>query len=63
MMRARRNTVDGVVRCSARRVPGRTAVRYGERAWRYRELDDTVTAAARLLLAGDLRHGESGPRS
>ncbi|TJZ44023.1 acyl-CoA synthetase [Streptomyces piniterrae] len=58
MMRALSNTVDGVLRRSARRVPGRTAVRYGERAWTYRELDDAVTAAARLLLADGLRTGD-----
>ncbi|MER7163125.1 AMP-binding protein, partial [Streptomyces lydicus] len=58
MERARSNTVDGVLRRSARRVPGRTAVRYGERAWTYRELDDAVSAAARLLLADGLRPGD-----
>ncbi|MEU9121520.1 acyl-CoA synthetase [Streptomyces sp. NPDC048506] len=58
MRRARSNTVDGVLRRSARRVPGRTAVRYGERAWTYRELDDAVTAAARVLLASGLRPGD-----
>ncbi|MFI1742662.1 acyl-CoA synthetase [Streptomyces sioyaensis] len=58
MMRARSNTVDGVLRRSARRVPGRTAVRYGARAWTYRELDDAVTAAARVLLADGLRPGD-----
>lgn len=57
-MRARSNTVDGVLRRSARRVPGRTAVRYGERAWTYQELDDAVTAAARVLLADGLRPGD-----
>ncbi|MFE1774828.1 acyl-CoA synthetase [Streptomyces sp. NPDC059008] len=58
MMRARSNTVDAVLRRSARRVPGRTAVRYGERAWTYRELDDAVTAAARVLLADGLGPGD-----
>ncbi|MGW1373644.1 acyl-CoA synthetase [Streptomyces sp. NPDC002446] len=58
MTRARSNTVDGVLRRSARRVPGRTAVRYGERAWTYRELDDAVTAAARVLLADGLGPGD-----
>lgn len=57
-MRARSNTADGVLRRSARRVPGRTAVRYGERSWTYRELDDAVTAAARALLADGLRPGD-----
>ncbi|MFF3743068.1 acyl-CoA synthetase [Streptomyces kronopolitis] len=58
MRRARSNTVDGVLRRSARRVPGRIAVRYGERAWTYRELDDAVTAAARVLLADGLAPGD-----
>ncbi|GAU67391.1 putative fatty acid--CoA ligase [Streptomyces sp. NBRC 110611] len=58
MTPARSNTVDGILRRSARRVPGRTAVRYGERAWTYRELDDAVTAAARVLLAEGLRPGD-----
>ncbi|MFK0295936.1 fatty acyl-CoA synthetase [Streptomyces sp. NPDC090442] len=55
---ARGNTVDGILRRSARRVPERTAVRYGERSWSYRELDDAVTAAARLLRAEGLRPGD-----
>ncbi|ARF54146.1 acyl-CoA synthetase [Streptomyces gilvosporeus] len=58
MTQARSNTVDGVLRRSARRVPGRTAVRFGDRAWTYRELDDAVTAAARVLLAQGLRSGD-----
>lgn len=58
MRRARSNTVDGVLRRSAHRVPGRTAVRYGARAWTYRELDDAVTAAARVLLADGLAPGD-----
>ncbi|MFF9483049.1 fatty acyl-CoA synthetase [Streptomyces sp. NPDC014733] len=49
MTAARSNTVDGVLRRSARRVPGRTAVRYADRAWTYRALDGAVTAAARVL--------------
>ncbi|MER6052229.1 AMP-binding protein, partial [Streptomyces sp. NPDC001793] len=55
---ARNNTVDGVLRRSARRVPERTAVRYADRSWSYRALDDAVTAAARVLLAEGLRPGD-----
>ncbi|MFE7316922.1 fatty acyl-CoA synthetase [Streptomyces sp. NPDC057555] len=55
---ARSNTVDGVLRRSARRVPERTAVRYAGRSWSYRELDDAVTAAALLLRAEGLRPGD-----
>lgn len=58
MTQARSNTVDGVLRRSARRVPGRTAVRYADRAWTYRALDDAVTAAARVLRADGLRPGD-----
>ncbi|KOG64005.1 acyl-CoA synthetase [Streptomyces griseoflavus] len=46
----RTNTVDGVLRRSAHRTPDRTAVRYGDRSWTYRELDDAVTAAMCALL-------------
>ncbi|MGV4925051.1 AMP-binding protein [Streptomyces sp. BHT-5-2] len=55
---ARNNTVDGVLRRSARRVPERTAVRYADRSWSYRALDGAVTAAARVLLAEGLRPGD-----
>lgn len=58
MTQARSNTVDGVLRRSARRVPGRTAVRYADRSWTYRELDDAVTAAARMLLADGTEPGD-----
>ena len=58
MTQARSNTVDGILRRSARRVPERTAIRYAERSWTYRELDDAVTAAARVLLALGLRTGD-----
>ncbi|MFI9048681.1 acyl-CoA synthetase [Streptomyces sp. NPDC053427] len=58
MTQARSNTVDSVLRRSARRVPGRTAVRYAQRAWTYRELDEAVTAAARVLLAEGLNPGD-----
>lgn len=58
MTGVRSSTVDGVLRRSARRVPDRTAVRYGERSWTYRALDEAVTAGARLLLAAGLRPGD-----
>ncbi|WP_414169971.1 fatty acyl-CoA synthetase [Streptoverticillium reticulum] len=54
----RESTVDGIIRRTARRVPGRTAVRYGERAWTYRELDEAVTAAAAVLLEHGLQPGD-----
>ncbi|QKW05140.1 acyl-CoA synthetase [Streptomyces sp. NA04227] len=43
------STVDSVLRRSARRCPGRTALRYDDRAWTYVELDDAVSRAARVL--------------
>ncbi|MFD9817008.1 acyl-CoA synthetase [Streptomyces sp. NPDC059080] len=58
MTAARSNTVDGVLRRSARRVPGRTAVRYADRAWTYRALDEAVTAAARVLRGLGLAPGD-----
>ncbi|MFG3346013.1 fatty acyl-CoA synthetase [Streptomyces sp. NPDC048018] len=42
-------TVDGVLRTSARRIPDRIALRYGDRAWTYAELDAAVTTAAAVL--------------
>ncbi|MFJ4500965.1 fatty acyl-CoA synthetase [Streptomyces sp. NPDC088864] len=49
MTGVRSSTVDGVVTRSARRTPERTALRYADRAWTYRELDAAVTTAAALL--------------
>ncbi|MFC6065265.1 acyl-CoA synthetase [Streptomyces ochraceiscleroticus] len=58
MAGVRSSTVDGMLRRSARRVPERTAVRYAERSWTYRQLDEAVTAAARLLLGEGLHPGD-----
>ncbi|WP_055566413.1 acyl-CoA synthetase [Streptomyces atriruber] len=58
MTGARDNTVDGVLRRSARRTPRRTALRYRERAWTYEELDDAVSRAAGALRAGGLTRGD-----
>ncbi|MFG2983428.1 fatty acyl-CoA synthetase [Streptomyces sp. NPDC048258] len=49
MTAVRHNTVDGLVHDSARRVPGRVAVRYGGRSWTYAELDAAVTTGAAVL--------------
>lgn len=49
MTAVRQNTVDGLVRDSARRVPGRVAVRYKDRTWTYAELDAAVTTGAAVL--------------
>ncbi|MEV8566232.1 acyl-CoA synthetase [Streptomyces sp. NPDC051322] len=58
MTEVRSSTVDGVLRRSARRVPGRTAVRYGERSWTYASLDEAVTTAAAVLVGHGLRPGD-----
>ncbi|NGN62873.1 acyl-CoA synthetase [Streptomyces sp. A7024] len=58
MTGVRSNTVDGVLRRSAGRVPERTAVIYGERAWTYAELDAAVSAAAGVLRAEGLTPGD-----
>ncbi|MEU0523380.1 acyl-CoA synthetase [Streptomyces niveus] len=52
------STVDGVVRRSARRVPDRTAVVYGDRTWTYAELDTAVSTAAAALRGHGLRDGD-----
>ncbi|MFD3923036.1 acyl-CoA synthetase [Streptomyces sp. NPDC058595] len=52
------NTVDGVVRRSAGRVPDRTAVRYGDRTWTYAELDSAVSTAAATLRGHGLQDGD-----
>ncbi|GLX16818.1 fatty acyl-CoA synthetase [Streptomyces lavendulae] len=49
MTAVRNQTVDGLVRDSARRVPDRVAIRYRERSWTYRELDAAVSTGAALL--------------
>ncbi|WP_327308326.1 fatty acyl-CoA synthetase [Streptomyces sp. NBC_01298] len=49
MTPVRKNTVDGLLHDSARRVPGRIAVRYRERTWTYAELDAAVSTGAAVL--------------
>lgn len=52
----RGSTVDGVVARSARRTPGRTAVRYAGRTWTYEALDTAVSTAAAVLTTGHGLH-------
>lgn len=54
----RGSTVDGILRRSARRTPARAALRYGDRAWTYAELDDAVSRAAGVLRATGLSRGD-----
>ncbi|MCM1965923.1 MULTISPECIES: fatty acyl-CoA synthetase [unclassified Streptomyces] len=49
MTPVRKNTVDGLLHDSARRVPDRIAVRYRERTWTYAELDVAVSTGAAVL--------------
>ncbi|MFJ1929466.1 MULTISPECIES: acyl-CoA synthetase [unclassified Streptomyces] len=56
MTGVRSSTVDGVLTRSARRTPGRTALRYADRTWSYRELEEAVSTAAAVLMDG---HGLS----
>ncbi|WP_407840523.1 fatty acyl-CoA synthetase [Streptomyces sp. DSM 116496] len=49
MTPVRKNTVDGLLHDSARRVPDRIAVRYRERTWTYAELDAAVSTGAVVL--------------
>ncbi|MEU9581790.1 acyl-CoA synthetase [Streptomyces chilikensis] len=52
------STVDAVLRRSARRTPGRTAVDYADRSWTYAELDDAVSRAAGVLRSAGLEPGD-----
>ncbi len=54
----RSSTVDDAVRRSAGRHPDRTALRFADRTWTYRELDDAVTRAAAALLGMGLVKGD-----
>ncbi|WP_405461863.1 fatty acyl-CoA synthetase [Streptomyces sp. NBC_00101] len=59
MTGVRSSTVDGLLTRSARRAPGRTALRYADRAWSYAELDSAVTTAAAVLTGEHgLGHGD-----
>ena len=40
------STVSDVLRRTVRRQPEKIALRFGERTWTYRELDDAVTPRA-----------------
>ena len=57
-MDIRSNTVDGVLRRSARRTPARTALVFGDRTWTYRELDEATTRTAAWLRTLGVAQGD-----
>ncbi len=54
----RANTVDGVLRRSARRTPDRPALVFADRTWTYRELDDATTRTAGWLRGLGVSQGD-----
>ncbi|TCZ55013.1 fatty acyl-CoA synthetase [Roseicella aquatilis] len=56
--RARRNTIGDAVRRAGARFRDRQALRFGERAWSFAELDLAADRVARCLLARGLRPGD-----
>jgi fatty-acyl-CoA synthase len=52
------STVSGIVGRTARRVPDRVALRFGERRWTYRELDEATSRVAARLLDLGLAQGD-----
>lgn len=57
-MNPRADTVDGILRRSAARTPDRIALRFEERTWTYRELDDAVSRAAVWLSGQGVAPGD-----
>jgi len=58
MTAIRSSTVADVVARSARRTPGRVALRFADRGWTYRQLDEAVSRAAAVLLGLGLAKGD-----
>ncbi|MBB4133901.1 fatty acyl-CoA synthetase [Gordonia humi] len=56
-MDVRVNTIDSLLRRSASRTPNTIALRFADRDWTYRDLDDAVTRAAARLLSLDVAPG------
>ncbi|MEJ2866930.1 acyl-CoA synthetase [Actinomycetospora sp. OC33-EN08] len=57
-MDTRANTVDGVLRRSARRTPDRTALLFADRSWTYRELDEATSRTAGWLRSLGVAQGD-----
>lgn len=53
-----RSTIGDLISRSARRVPKAMALRFEDRTWTYRELDDASTRVAAALLRSGLRKGD-----
>src|SRR5215211_6254714 len=58
LMHRHSSTVGQLLERTAARVPGRTALRFGERAWTYAELDAAVGRVAARLLAEGFAKGD-----
>lgn len=58
MSTVRSSTVADVLRRTASRAPHRTALRFADREWTYRELDQAVSRAAGVLLGLGLAQGD-----
>ncbi len=58
MSAVRSSTVDDVLARSARRHPDRVALRFADRTWTYRELDDAVSRTAVALRGLGLARGD-----
>jgi len=56
--RALRNTIPDALARAVRRSPDKTAIRFGERAWTYRELEDAAARVAGSLAEWGLRPGD-----
>ncbi len=56
--RARRNTIGDALHRAAARFADRTALTYGDRVWRYRDLDQAADRVARRLLDAGLKKGD-----
>lgn len=56
--RALRNTIPDAIARAVRRSPDKTAIRFGERSWTYRQLDDATASVAGALAQWGLRPGD-----
>ncbi|WP_369797763.1 AMP-binding protein [Cupriavidus sp. UYPR2.512] len=56
--RALRNTIPDAIARAVRRSPGKTAIRFGDRAWTYRQLDEAAARVAGALAQWGLRPGD-----